>query len=114
MMLAQMAAAGAAPTPGGSIPGMPENQQMQQNLNDYYARWWSTYAQQQQAEKAGQDNKQEGDGTAFDKEALQRLAERAAKGIEDPPPQSIFAQQTAPQSTEPPGPPPEEAGGVCV
>jgi len=114
MMLAQMAAAGAgAPPalPGTSIPGMPENSQMQQNLNDYYARWWSTYASQQQ-EGGGEDSEQT--ATAFDKEALQRLAERAAKGIEEPPPpqQFQYAPTPPPESTVPPGPPPD-AGGVC-
>mmetsp|Transcript_57395 Transcript_57395/g.124176 ORF Transcript_57395/g.124176 Transcript_57395/m.124176 type:complete len:919 (-) Transcript_57395:104-2860(-) len=75
------------------VPGMPENQQMQQNLNDYYARMWSQYGKPQQTE-AQQAQQRRDDVQAFDKEALARLAEQAAKAA------------LAPKETEPPTPPP--------
>lgn len=115
MMMAGLAAT--APPVMGNIPGMPENQQMQQNLNDYYARWWSTYATQQQKDLlgGGQGNdQQQGGGSAFDKEALQRLAERAAQGLEEPSPPPSYPMYSPepsypppPETDVPPGPPPE-------
>jgi hypothetical protein len=95
------------PVPGG-VPGMPENHQMQQNLNDYYTRMWSSYAMQQQPKKAEVPT-----GPAFDKDALARLAERAAQAPPEPPAQPVaeqpppappgYAEQpdTAPQSADP-------------
>lgn len=71
-----------APT---QIPGMPENTQMQQNLNDYYARLWATYAQPG-GDKAKDFGMPSSDGPAFDKEALAKLAARAAEPEPDPPP----------------------------
>jgi len=64
------------------IPGMPQNQQMDQNLNDYYARWWATYAN-----KPG-DNKGPlmPTGPAFDKDALLKLAAKAAEPQPEMPP----------------------------
>lgn len=77
----------------GAVPGMPENQQMQQNLNDYYARSWMMQMQGQQAKKPEVPA-----GPAFDKEALAKLAERAASGVEEPPPPPSVNEP-------PPGPP---------
>jgi len=95
---------GMPPPPGvGIIPGMPENQQMQQNLNDYYARMWSTYAQQQ---AAGSAEMQPVD--AFDKDALAKLAERAANAANEPPPTPPPQPSTQPAW----GPPPPEPGGA--
>jgi hypothetical protein len=72
-----------APLPS-PVPGMPENQQMQQNLNDYYTRLWATYA------NPGADAKKFAepmpDGPAFDKEALAKLAAKASEPEPDPPP----------------------------
>lgn len=79
---------GGAPMAQTAIPGLPENQQMQQNLNDYYARWWSTYANQ--VNEPSKDKNQHHGGAAFDKEALARLAAQAAERenapYEEPPP----------------------------
>mmetsp|Transcript_6422 Transcript_6422/g.11822 ORF Transcript_6422/g.11822 Transcript_6422/m.11822 type:complete len:1115 (+) Transcript_6422:174-3518(+) len=75
---------GSLPMAQTTIPGLPENQQMQQNLNDYYARWWSTYANQ-----VNDPSKDKGNmgGVAFDKEALARLAAKASEPEpEEPPP----------------------------
>jgi len=82
-----LAAAAAA-----AVPGMPENHQMQANLNDYYARWWTSYTL---GEDQPEEEKPKEQPMAFDKEALQRLADRAQAGeLEEPPP------------VEPPPPPP--------
>lgn len=82
-----LAAAAAA-----AVPGMPENHQMQANLNDYYARWWTSYTL---GEDQPEEEKQKEQPMAFDKEALQRLADRAQAGeLEEPP------------LVEPPPPPP--------
>mmetsp|Transcript_61269 Transcript_61269/g.145865 ORF Transcript_61269/g.145865 Transcript_61269/m.145865 type:complete len:974 (+) Transcript_61269:123-3044(+) len=116
---------GMPPAPGGVIPGLPENAQMQQNLNDYYARLWSTYA--------GGTNKPEHPPTrkaqqkpaeplqAFDPEALKKLAERAAsgepeedlKGMAPPssmfpgmPPQGDLSSMPPPMAGGKDGPPP--------
>lgn len=76
---------------GGGMPGMPENQAMQQNLNDYYARWWSTYANMQQQDKiaqkqaSAQHQASAADAIAFDVEALKRLADKAANAPDEPP-----------------------------
>lgn len=108
--------------PGGpeAIPGMEQNSQMQRNLNDYYARWWSTYAAGQQDESGEIPNFEDGfgsgGGSAFDKEALQRLADRAAKGLPiEEPPLVVFKPAPMPEpmeSTIPPEPPVDE-GGEC-
>lgn len=72
-----LAAAAAA-----AVPGMPENQQMQANLNDYYARWWTSYTL---GEDQLEEEKPKEQPLAFDKEALQRLADRAQAGeLEEP------------------------------
>jgi hypothetical protein len=77
---------------------MPENTQMQQNLNDYYARMWTSYALDQDPE--AKDDRPKDQPMAFDPEALKRLAERAQTGdIEEP--------RLARQQPQPP-PPPEE------
>jgi hypothetical protein len=55
---------------------MPENQAMQQNLNDYYARMWAMQHTKQQPsaqEKRAAENVQ-----AFDPDMLKRLADQAA------------------------------------
>eukprot|EP00928_Gymnodinium_smaydae_P023817 TRINITY_DN194_c1_g2_i1.p1 TRINITY_DN194_c1_g2~~TRINITY_DN194_c1_g2_i1.p1 ORF type:complete len:933 (+),score=233.30 TRINITY_DN194_c1_g2_i1:2-2800(+) len=70
----------------GTMPpnsSVPENQQMQQNLNDYYARMWSTYGKQQQQGSDKPAKKQE-PAVAFDKDMLARLAEKAASGEAEP------------------------------
>lgn len=65
---------------GPAVPGMPENQQMQANLNDYYARWWTSYALEGDLEAVGcakelgkprraQEEKPKEQPMAFDKEA---------------------------------------------
>mmetsp|Transcript_56508 Transcript_56508/g.89738 ORF Transcript_56508/g.89738 Transcript_56508/m.89738 type:complete len:1029 (+) Transcript_56508:118-3204(+) len=80
---------GGMPPLGGpsTIPGMPENSQMQQNLNDYYARLWATYAHPGgDPSKAKDFGMPMSDGPAFDKEALAKLAARAAEPEPDPPP----------------------------
>eukprot|EP00930_Biecheleria_cincta_P026133 TRINITY_DN18473_c1_g1_i2.p1 TRINITY_DN18473_c1_g1~~TRINITY_DN18473_c1_g1_i2.p1 ORF type:complete len:938 (-),score=206.24 TRINITY_DN18473_c1_g1_i2:14-2647(-) len=78
------------------VPGMPENTQMQQNLNDYYARMWTSYSLGEDPES--KDDRPKEQPMAFDPEALKRLAERAQAGdIEEP---RIARQQ--------PPPPPEE------
>eukprot|EP00913_Durusdinium_trenchii_P028831 g27034.t1 len=64
-----LAAAAAA-----AVPGMPENQQMQANLNDYYARWWTSYTL---GEDQLEEEKPKEQPLAFDKE-VRRLDRRTA------------------------------------
>lgn len=68
----------------GNIPGMPENQQMAQNLNDYYARWWATYAKDSNDPSKGGVGLPE--GPAFDKDALAKLAAKASEPEPEAPP----------------------------
>eukprot|EP00440_Ansanella_granifera_P033521 gb/GFBE01036371.1/.p1 GENE.gb/GFBE01036371.1/~~gb/GFBE01036371.1/.p1 ORF type:complete len:1050 (+),score=246.33 gb/GFBE01036371.1/:1-3150(+) len=91
----------AAAAASAQVPGMPENQQMQANLNDYYARMWTSYALQ--TDEAGQEEKPKEQPLAFDKEALQRLADRAQAGDIDEP-------MAAPVVADQPPPPPDFDG----
>jgi len=119
---------GGLPPPGG-IAGMPENAQMQQNLNDYYARLWSTYAtgskQPEHPPTRKVQQKPAEPVQAFDPEALKRLLEEKEKGpsgdaSEDrnavPPPTSLWAQMPPPMdmsAVPPPGlPPPTGMDGM--
>eukprot|EP00931_Biecheleriopsis_adriatica_P035160 TRINITY_DN20247_c0_g1_i1.p1 TRINITY_DN20247_c0_g1~~TRINITY_DN20247_c0_g1_i1.p1 ORF type:complete len:1054 (-),score=224.58 TRINITY_DN20247_c0_g1_i1:123-3284(-) len=96
----------AGATAGGQVPGMPENQAMQANLNDYYARWWTSYALNADEEK---EEKPKDQPLAFDKEALQRLADKAQSGeIEEPAPAS--APAPLPPADAGPDKPSEPAG----
>jgi len=71
--------------PIATIAGMPENQQMQSNLNDYYARVWATYAADKPAAPGGGAHLMP-TGPAFDKEALAKLAARASEPEAEQPP----------------------------
>lgn len=74
----------AMPPPAAAIP---QETQIQEKLNDYYAQWWTQYATMQ-----GQGTEQGGSApaeptkpaAAFDKEALARLAQQASKQEELP------------------------------
>eukprot|EP00439_Symbiodinium_sp_Y106_P019446 s4684_g2.t1 len=57
---------GLAAAAAAAVPGMSENHQMQANLNDYYARWWTSYAL---GEEDNQEDKPKEQPLAFDKEA---------------------------------------------
>lgn len=97
-----------------SVPGMPEDRQMQQNLNDYYARMWSTYATMgpgaaANAAKGPAPQIDLGSEPAFDKEALARLAEQAAKGVTEPPPMFMPEPPPTPEPPQPAAPPPQPA-----
>eukprot|EP00435_Cladocopium_sp_Y103_P049673 s954_g15.t1 len=55
----------AAAAAAAAVPGMPENHQMQANLNDYYARWWTSYTL---GEDQPEEEKPKEQPMAFDKE----------------------------------------------
>lgn len=63
------------PPGAANIPGMPANSQMEQNMNDYYARLWATYSGPDKQKNAGPAVPE---GPAFDKDALLKLAARAS------------------------------------
>eukprot|EP00434_Breviolum_minutum_P027368 symbB.v1.2.024197.t2/scaffold2271.1/size83755/5 len=89
-----LAAAAAA-----AVPGMPENHQMQANLNDYYARWWTSYTLGEDQPEAdatrssvrscgslrllfGQEEKPKEQPMAFDKEAwIIFLSDSSSKSV---------------------------------
>lgn len=74
---------GMPPMPG--MPGMqPEDRQMSQNMNDYYARWWATY--QNPDQNKNKMNSFVPDGPAFDKDALAKLAAKASEPEPEMPP----------------------------
>lgn len=84
-------------------PHVPQDTQIQEKLNEYYAQWWSQYTVTQQS---GADMPQAGVDTdmakpmpqaseAFDKEALARLAEQASKAEEEAQKQAAAAAVAA-------------------
>eukprot|EP00929_Paragymnodinium_shiwhaense_P118540 TRINITY_DN90460_c0_g1_i1.p1 TRINITY_DN90460_c0_g1~~TRINITY_DN90460_c0_g1_i1.p1 ORF type:complete len:1022 (-),score=314.46 TRINITY_DN90460_c0_g1_i1:49-3114(-) len=107
---------GGLPPPGATLnlTGHP-NEQMQQNLNDYYARMYATYGKQQQEAAAP---KRDENAQAFDMDALKRLAEKAASGeAEEEAPAASSEVPAAPGEDAPmglmeemPPPPPGLAG----
>mmetsp|Transcript_59578 Transcript_59578/g.133938 ORF Transcript_59578/g.133938 Transcript_59578/m.133938 type:complete len:935 (-) Transcript_59578:50-2854(-) len=107
--------------PPGSVGGMPENAQMQQNLNDYYARLWSTYATGSKQPEHPPTRKLPPKPTepvqAFDPDALKRLLEEKSKPPEPdedrkavPPPTSLWQQMPPPMDLSAPGLPPPTGG----
>merc|ERR1719160_1683028 len=97
----QLGMPGAMPTQAG-LPGLPEHQGVQQNLNDYYARLWATYANPNETPGSGSKDKQVvNPENAFDKEALLKLASKASDPEPEMPPMPPEAFSGAP----PPGMP---------
>jgi len=105
------------PPPGGGLaPGtaMPE-EQVQANMNDYYAHWWSQYAglvQEGGVDVTSVQEEPAAEDHAFDRAALARLAEWAAQGQHEAAPSAgLEATAASPDAqTGPFVPPPTRVG----